>query len=257
MTGRLRWRLLSILAVVLFFGFFTFANFVPEQTRVASPLLPDDGLRLGLHLRGGIHWVLGVKLEVAEEHELQFLRGDLERRAERDDFSLDSLRVEGGLLIVEPSSAKSADEVREWAKASGVVRLAAGDGERLHYTLTDDWRQTVRERGMNQVLEVLRRRIADPVRGIPDSVVTRQGVDRVLVQIPGGQIDRRRARELLRVTGFLEFKIVQATAQTEEILMRKEVASAFQSADGLPGELHVRAYRPSGDGRAAILARIS
>ena len=232
MTGRLRWRLLSILAVVLFFGFFTVANFVSEQTRAASPLLPDDGLRLGLDLRGGIHWVLGVKLEVAEEHELQFLRGDLERRAEQDDFSLDALRVEGGLLIVEPSSAKSADEVREWAKASGVVRLAAGDGERLHYTLTDDWRQTVRERGMSQVLEVLRRRIADPVRGIPDSVVTRQGVDRVLVQIPGGQIDRSRARELLRVTGFLEFKIVQATAQTEEILRTRY-------PEGLPDDTQI------------------
>jgi preprotein translocase subunit SecD len=71
---------------------------------------------------------------------------------------------------------------------------------------------------MEQVLEVLRRRIADPVRGIPDSVVTRQGADRVLVQIPGGQIDRGRARELLKVTGFLEFKIVKDSDQTEELL---------------------------------------
>ncbi len=71
---------------------------------------------------------------------------------------------------------------------------------------------------MRQVLEVLRRRINDPVRGIPDSVVTRQGEDRVLVQIPGGQIDRGRARALLKSTGFLEFKIVLDDAPTEELL---------------------------------------
>ena len=71
---------------------------------------------------------------------------------------------------------------------------------------------------MRQVLEVLRRRIDDPVRGIPDSVVTRQGSDRVLVQIPGGQIDRGRARALLKSTGFLEFKIVLDDAPTEELL---------------------------------------
>jgi preprotein translocase subunit SecD len=74
---------------------------------------------------------------------------------------------------------------------------------------------------MNQVLEVLRRRIADPVHGIPDSVVTRQGDDSVLVQIPGGQIDRSRARELLRVTGFLQFKIVRDQDKTEELLLAR------------------------------------
>ena len=49
-------------------------------------------------------------------------------------------------------------------------------------------------------------------------MVTRQGEDRVLVQIPGGQIDRGRARALLKSTGFLEFKIVIDSAPPEEIL---------------------------------------
>lgn len=44
-------------------------------------------------------------------------------------------------------------------------------------------------------------------------------------------------------------------AQVEEILMRKEVASAFRSAGDLPGELHVRALRPMGEGKAGILAK--
>ena len=96
---------------------------------------------------------------------------------------------------------------------------------------------------MEQVLEVLRRRIADPVKGIPDSVVTRQGEDRVLVQIPGGQIDRSRARELLRVTGFLEFKIVHDSAPTEELLRAR-------FPDGLPPDTRdrhrAREARPTG-----------
>jgi phage terminase large subunit len=43
-------------------------------------------------------------------------------------------------------------------------------------------------------------------------------------------------------------------SQVEEILMRKEVFSAFNKG-GLPGELHVRALRPGGTGEAGILAR--
>ena len=84
--------------------------------------------------------------------------------------------------------------------------------------LTESWTQDVRERTMSQVLEVLRRRIDDPQRGIPDSVVTRQGDDRVLVQIPGEEIDRERARTLLKSTGFLEFKIVVDADASEETL---------------------------------------
>src|SRR5215470_8763784 len=58
----LRWQLGGAAALVLFFAYLSLANLVPKETRMASPLLPDQGLRLGLDLQGGIHWVLGVKL---------------------------------------------------------------------------------------------------------------------------------------------------------------------------------------------------
>ena len=62
--SRLRLRIASVASVVLLIGYFAVANFVPAQTRLESPLLPDDGLRLGLDLQGGIHWVLGVNLDI-------------------------------------------------------------------------------------------------------------------------------------------------------------------------------------------------
>jgi preprotein translocase subunit SecD len=223
----LRVRVGAIAALVLLLGFYAVANFASEEWRLGSPLLPDDGLRLGLDLQGGIHWVLGVKLDVAVEHELEFLRGNLEDYLEQEGISGVGVGVEEGLLRVSDASQTDAERIREWVGDSGVLRAARDEPGRLEYALSDDWRQEVRTRGMGQVLEVLRRRIGDPIRGIPDSVVTQQGIDRVLVQIPGGQIDRSRARELLRVTGFLEFKLVQDVGQTEELLLAKH-------PDGLP-----------------------
>jgi preprotein translocase subunit SecD len=214
-------RIGALAAVMLLFGFYAAANFVPAERRLESPLLPDGGLRLGLDLQGGIHWVLGVKLDVAVEHELDFLRGDLTERLQKEGRSGVQLSVEDDRLIASGLGADDAQRVREWADETDVLRLADDEGGRLAFALTDRWQKEVRTRGMEQVLEVLRRRIGDPIRGIPDSVVTQQGDDRVLVQIPGGQIDRARARELLRVTGFLEFKLVLDTAQTEELLLAK------------------------------------
>jgi preprotein translocase subunit SecD len=126
--------------------------------------------------------------------------------------------------------------VREWVKNSGALSEQAAVGSRLEFVLTRDAIIAVRKRGMDQVLEVLRQRITDPLTGIADSVVTRQGEDRVLVQIPGGQVDRASARGLLRVTGFLEFKIVQDQAPSEELLRAKH-------PNGLPAGTEIATER--------------
>jgi preprotein translocase subunit SecD len=215
----LRWRIGAAAAVIALSIFLTVANFVPEETRRASPLLPDDGLRLGLDLRGGIHWVLGVKLDVAAAQELEFLRQNLVSRDEDEDsFSVGETKVEGDHVVIKVAGSADADAVRDWAKNTGALDVVSDDGTALTYRLSTAAVKAVRTRGMEQVLEVLRRRITDPIKGIADSVVTRQGEDRVLVQIPGGQVDRASARDLLEVTGFLEFKIVKDSAPTEELL---------------------------------------
>ena len=217
----LRWRAIWIAATVMLFGYYAVANFVSQESRLESPLLPDSSLRLGLDLRGGIHWVIGVKLGTAEDHELSFLKGLLQDQLESDGVVVGKVEVADGLLQAEVFTDESRTAIREWVGGSDQLEEAGSEPQRLKFALSDLRRQQVRDQAMSQVLEVLRRRIEDPIKGIPDSVVTRQGADRVLVQIPGGSVDRARAREMLRVTGFLEFKIVQDVAATEELLLAK------------------------------------
>jgi preprotein translocase subunit SecD len=213
-----RWRAIGVIATVLLFGYYAVANFASEETRIESPWVPDYALRLGLDLRGGIHWVIGVKLGATEDHELGFLKGLLEDEMERREVVVGKIDVADQKLRVETFTEEARAAVRNWIGDTDQIAEVGTDPELLTFELTDLRRQQVREQGMAQVLEVLRRRIGDPMKGIPDSVVTRQGDDRVLVQIPGGSVDRGRAREMLRVTGFLEFKIVMDIAQTEELL---------------------------------------
>jgi len=220
MTG-LRWKAATTLALTLILSWLAAANFASPETRRAHWWLPDQGMRLGLDLQGGIHWVLGAKLDVAVAHELEHLRGRLASQLEEEKITPTRLAVDGERLVVELAKPEDTARARELAAESGVLESAEQGDARLVYRLTQQWRKEVREKGMLQVLEVLRRRIEDPIQGIQDSVVTRQGEDRILVQIPGGQMDRGRARELLEVTGFLEFKIVQDSAPSEELLRAK------------------------------------
>ncbi len=55
MSGSNRWKILGIAALLVIFSFLAVANFVPKPDRVASSFWPNDGLRLGLDLRGASH----------------------------------------------------------------------------------------------------------------------------------------------------------------------------------------------------------
>ncbi len=231
MSG-LRWRVGTGLALVLLFGYLTVANFVPKEERIESGFWPNEGLRLGLDLQGGIHWVIGVAIDDAITRELTFLEGNLREVLTDEGIVSGPIVVEEQILVIAAGPDGDLSKVRSAAGDMGVLREVGNDGSAVRYTLTDEWTQEIRERTMLQVLEVLRRRIDDPIRGIPDSVVTRQGADRVLVQIPGGQIDRGRARQLLKSTGFLEFKIVRDRGEDEARLRAKY-------PDGLPPETQI------------------
>jgi len=220
-TGANAWKSILVWGLVALFAFLSAANFVPKDQRVASAFWPDEGLRMGLDLRGGIHWVVGVDLGQALHRELEFLRKSLQQGLEEDGVALDARVDPQSQLVVRLAREEDRAKVVEAIDETNVLESEGGDGPELRYALTEAWTQDVRERTMSQVLEVLRRRIDDPQRGIPDSVVTRQGDDRVLVQIPGEEIDRDRARNLLKSTGFLEFKIVIDADDSEAQLLAR------------------------------------
>jgi len=221
-SGKIRFRVIAVALLLAVFTFLTVANFVPKEQRLESGLWPDDGLRLGLDLQGGIHWVVGVQIEAAETQELEYLRNSIRDRLADDGVVLSSTDVvEQRLLII--ASPDVISKVREAADDTNVLQVTSESNDTIELALQDDWIQEIRNRTMEQVLEVLRRRINDPQKGIPESVVTRQGDDRVLVQIPGGDVDRDDARKILEATGFLEFKIVKDAASDEAELRARNV----------------------------------
>ncbi len=216
-----RWRAALVLGMVFLFAYLAAANFFPPETRREHWFLPDTGIRLGLDLQGGIHWVLGADLNVAYEHELDHQKGQLTEQLAEEKLTPVSMTRTDDRIVAEMASDADAERLVELAEDGRAVRVAQQEGDRVELELTPAWKKDVGAKGLQQVLEVLRRRIDDPVRGVQDSVVTPQGSDRVLVQIPGSKADREFARKLLTVGGFLEFKIVDDQAPTAELLEAK------------------------------------
>ena len=241
----LRTRTGLVGAFVALILFFAINDFIPAKTRQASGLFPDHGLRLGLDLQGGIHWVIGVKLEQAIEQELDYLRGSFTDAFEEQKLSGVRLAVEQNRLVLRGGTAQERARAQELVGDAELLEEVERGPDFVAYGVTDAWQGEVRERAMQQVLEVLRNRISDPAKGIAESVVTRQGDDRVLVQIPGGEVDRDAARALLEVTGFLEFKIVRDQAASEDLLRAKH-------PEGLPEDAEIVFERDPNTDRLVI-----
>ena len=121
MSGNLRWRLGSVIALVVLFAYLTIANFVPKERRVESGLWPDDGLRLGLDLQGGIHWVVGVDLDSALQHELEYVRETLLDALEGEDVTPALLVIREEALVVEDSWQAVARIVKVRARAKATL----------------------------------------------------------------------------------------------------------------------------------------
>jgi preprotein translocase subunit SecD len=218
---RTKWIWIGLLALVS--AWYSAANFVSEEQREATLAWPDKVMRLGLDLRGGIHIVIGPDLDVAIEQELAAIRSQLDANLTDDKVTGVQLIVEPRQLLVKPATSPDRAAVEKLLDEYDTLDVADVGEHDLVVTLTSTWVKEVRERAMLQSLEVLRRRIDDPATGIPESIVTRQGDDRILVQIPG----MSRVPDIFRQTGHLEFKIVQDSALTEALLRAKH-------GDGLP-----------------------
>jgi preprotein translocase subunit SecD len=222
-----RWGIAATLGLTLLLGWLVFANRFSEEERKASFWLPDPALRLGLDLQGGIHMVIAPDLAVATAHELAHQRATLESRLADEKIGTKSLAVADSALELELADAAETERARDLlASDFEVLEREEPAPGRFRLTLTPTWLREVRERAMLQALEVIRRRVDDPATGIQESVVTRQGDSRILVQIPGVSV----VPDIFKQTGFLEFKIVREVEGTEnaEQLLRA------RHPDGLP-----------------------
>lgn len=209
MNKNLRWKVLTILAVLGIAVFF----FTPPQQKI----------RLGLDLKGGVHLVLRVQTDDA-------LKLEVEVTAERLRESLTQRGITGTTITAEPPSrvriagvppAQDA-EFRRLADDQTAQRFTreSGAGGSYVYTLRPSELTNIRESAVQQAVQTIERRVNE--LGVAEPIVARHGSagDQILVQLPG-VTDVARAKEIIRATAFLEFKIVEeGPAPSQEVLLQ-------------------------------------
>ena len=165
-------------------------------------------MSLGLDLRGGVHFLFEVDLEAAIRQRLDVMANDLNRQLRRERIRR-NVRVVGEEIRIRVADVANLDRaeelVTELDELLEVRRTGSGDEQQLVVRMTDEQIRERQDFAIQQNTVTLRNRVN--ALGVAEPLVQRQGLNRIVVQLPGVQ-DPAQAERILDATATLEFRLV-------------------------------------------------
>ena len=222
-----RWKALAVIFTALIVCLCAVPNFFPEATVKTWPAWAQRRLVLGLDLQGGSHLLLEVDANSVKKDKLDQVRDDARRTLREAKIGYTGLSIKGDNVEVRVKEADlptALTKLRELSQPIGGILGSSGQrtmevsdagGGLIRLTVTqaailDRVRQAV-----DQSIQIIEKRVNE--LGTVEPLIQRQGVDRVLVQVPGLQ-DPTRLKEILGKTAKMDFRMVDTTVSPEQAL---------------------------------------
>ncbi|AMO23098.1 protein translocase subunit SecD [Ramlibacter solisilvae] len=169
---------------------------------------------LGLDLRGGVHFMLQVDMQAALAKKAESLAGDLrtalrEKNVRHSGINRNGQAIE--LRLRDPQTLKSAkDLIADQFTDLQTVEAPDGGEFKLTASIKPEAARRVQEQALKQNMVTLHNRINE--LGVAEPVIQQQGLDRIVVQLPGVQ-DTAKAKEILGRTATLEVRMVDESSE--------------------------------------------
>ena len=222
-----RWKAAAIVLTAFVVCLFAVPNFLPEKMVASWPKWAQRHVVLGLDLQGGSHILLEVDSKAVRKEKLEGLRDDVRRVLREARVGYTGLVVRGDSVEVRIRDNASVETARtklnELSQPLGGILNTTGqrsldvstDGTLIRLTLTEPAIVERIRQSVEQSIQIIERRVNE--LGTVEPLIQRQGVDRILVQVPGLQ-DPTRLKELLGKTAKLDFRMVDVSMPPEQAL---------------------------------------
>jgi len=222
-----RWKSLGILLTTLIVCFFVVPNFLPERIVQSWPKWAQRQIVLGLDLQGGSHILLEVDTNAVRKEKVETLRDDVRRVVRENRLGSPAAAVIRG-NSVEFRAREGVDrqlaltKLRELSQPLGGLLSATGQrtvdvvdagGGLIRLTPTEPAIIERIRQSVEQSIQIVERRVNE--LGTVEPSIQRQGIDRILVQVPGLQ-DPTRLKELLGKTAKMEFRMVDSSVSPDQ-----------------------------------------
>ena len=185
--------------------------------------LGGNPVKLGLDLSGGVHFLLEVDIDTAQEGRLELLLDTYRRTFKEEKIKYDSSSIRDLSLYFQFSDKSSYNRALKKYRddslgISGVqyVITERPSTNTLLLEYSDIALREIRDYAVGQNLTTLRNRVNE--LGVSEPIVQRQGANRIVVELPGVQ-DPTAAKKIIGKTANLEFRL-EANSRTSPL--RKE-----------------------------------
>ena len=169
---------------------------------------------LGLDLRGGVHFMLQVDMQAALNQRLESLSGDLRSVLREKDIRHGGITRNGQTLELRLRDAQQVEAAKRLITDQfgdlQTREVAEGSEFRLIASIKPEAARKVQEQALKQNITTLHNRINE--LGVAEPVIQQQGLDRIVVQLPGVQ-DTAKAKDILGRTATLEVRMVDESTE--------------------------------------------
>ena len=169
---------------------------------------------LGLDLRGGVHFMLQVDMQAALSKKAESLSGDLRLIMREKNIRHSGITRNGQTFDVRFRDSQSLTLAKNLMQEQ-FADLQTTDGpDGTDYKLTarikPEAARRIQDQALKQNIVTLHNRINE--LGVSEPVIAQQGLDRIVVQLPGVQ-DTAKAKDILGRTATLEMRLVDDSAE--------------------------------------------
>ncbi|MDO6693979.1 protein translocase subunit SecD [Aliiglaciecola sp. 3_MG-2023] len=194
----------------------TLAKSLGKDYTVAMNLAPDtpewlDSLggtpmKLGLDLRGGVHFLMEVDMNSVITKSLTDMEGDFKTSLREEKIRYSRVSIVDESVQIRFRDQDTLDKAEFFLKNRNrdITLVEQGDLV-LVAKMSEQKLSEIRDYAVKQNITIMRNRVNQ--LGVAEPLIQRQGADRIVVQLPGIQ-DTARAKEILNATATLEFKML-------------------------------------------------
>ncbi len=169
---------------------------------------------LGLDLRGGVHFMLQVDMQAALTQRVESITGDLRSLLREKDVRHGGISRNGQTVEIRLRDAQQLEAAKRLVAAQFVdlqtQDVPDGAEFRLVVSVKPEAARKVQEQALKQNITTLHNRINE--LGVAEPVIQQQGLDRIVVQLPGVQ-DTAKAKDILGRTATLEVRMVDESTE--------------------------------------------
>jgi len=205
-----------------------------------------EPMSLGLDLRGGVYVLLEVDMDSAITGRLAAYEQDFDARIRAEKIR-PRVELDGQQVNVRLRTAEEMERAREIVREADpdLIILDGADGKSLRVRMSETQINARQDFAIEQNMTTLRNRVDQ--LGVAEPLVQRQGVNRIVVQLPGVQ-DPNALKNILTATATLEFRMVDTDGSSpgsrrypgapgvqSQVLKREVIASGDQIVDASAG----------------------